>query len=235
MEKLNEILRHLARIFINLTQCTSMIWNIARYDKLNLVRCAWDIRCANSVIWLYDWNWQTIWRIKRYINIVHALQLHRLSGVNLYNNYICSLHIGCTVTHRGGRNNITLLSNSTSLYNGYINFATKEAVTSQLSRLGQMQIAIINLAAVNGVSHILVGLVWHTELNTIGSCQCTILFVAGGCTCPEINLEMFLLHTGCQGHWNCLWIAGWGEAAGTNIHAWLNESSCLFCSYDLCL
>ena len=235
MEQMDEVLGHLPGVLINLAQRTNPVRNIARHDKLDLVRSAWDIRSTNPVIRLYNRNRQAVWRIQRNIYVVHALQLQRLAGIYLHDNHVSSLHIRSSIAHGSSRDNIAFLGDSASLNDSHIDLAAHVSVASQLSRLGQMQIAVVNLAAVDCISHILVGLVWHTELDAVCPCQSTIFLITGGSAGPEVNLEVLLFHAGCQCQRHSLRITGWSKTTGTNIHARLDESCCFLSSNDLSL
>ena len=68
------------------------------------------------------------------------------------------------------------------------------AVARHLRRCTQMKVAIIDLTTVDPLAHRIIGLIRHTESDTMGIRQGSVQFRSNRSTRPQIDLERLLLH-----------------------------------------
>ena len=223
---------HLLGILINGRQRAGMVCNVAGDNVENLVRGAGDIIGTHPVICLNYGNWQTIWRIKGHIHIMHALQLQRLGGVDFHDDLVSALHIGSSVAQGSGRNEIAFFSDGASLHQCHIDLA-QVAATAQLRAFGKMQVEVVNGTVIDFLPQDSISLIRQTLLDAVNLSQHIIKFRAGGCTSPDVHGKRLFLHALCQCHGHSLGIGGSGETTAGHIHVGLEESCCLFCRDNL--
>ena len=165
---------------------------------------------------------------------MHTKEFYRLGSV-YFNNYLLSLlYVGCAVTKRSSRNDITFLGDHASLNDSNIKGTTVDhASTGQLTNFAKMEILILNFVCIDGVTHSAIGLIGHAEVNTVNVGQNFIELWAYGSTSPKVNLERLLLHALSKSNRNCFRITGRGESGRTNVHVRPDVKSCFFSSSDL--
>ena len=209
-----------------------MILDVARHDELDLVRRARDERRADAIVRLHDGNRQTVRRIERHVDVVHALKLQRLRRVDLDDDDIGLLHIGGGVAERRRGDDVALFRDGDGFDDGEIELA-EVADACELCGLAQMKIkivdgAVVDLAPENGVR-----LVRQALLDAVDGCKRVVKLRAGRSARPEVDLEGLLLHALGQGKRNCLRIGGSGEAAHADAHARLDVGSHFLRGHDL--
>ena len=209
-----------------------MILDVARHDVLDLVRRARDERRANAVIRLHDGNRQTIRRVERHVDVMHALKLQRLRRVDLDDDDVSLLHIGGGVAERGRGDDVALFRDGDGLDDGDVELA-EVADACELCGLTQMEVeivdgAIVDLAPKNGVR-----LVRQAPLDAVDGGKRVVKLRASRSARPDVNGEGLLLHALGQGKRNCLRISGSGEAAHADAHARLNEGRHFLRAHDL--
>ena len=98
-----------------------------------------------------------------------------------------------------------------------------------------MHFGIFDFVVVDSVTHIFVGLVRGTAIDSAGFGQFAIQFRTNGSTGIEVDLDLCAsLYLGCQSQGYGFRIAGRGEAGDTDVHVVLNVLGSSFGSRDFC-
>ena len=215
---------------IRCCKATRFIRNVYFHNTDNLLRIYLQIRCSDTVTWLIDWNFTTIWRVNRFVHIMESQTFcTTVCRIQFNNDMIGQTGNGRSNTSTGGQIDSTVRSNMTSFDNGYIQLSVI-TITQFLSHLRKVNIIISHLAIVHRLTEIGIGGIRCTIAERFGTNQGTISRISGRSTGENTNLERTTCGVFSFGNFCNFWSyglrrTGWRKTAETYIISMFDISS----------
>ena len=170
------------------------------------------------------------------VDVVHALELDGLPGVDFEDDAVGALEPGFVVAKRSGGDGAAILVDSGDLDDGHVELA-EESVLHVLGDVAEMDVDVLHVAVVDAFADGWIGLVREPDLHAVGGGERAVEFGAGGgagedADAEEIALFVGLVHAAGESGGELLGIAGAGESAHADIVTVADERGGLIGGHD---
>ena len=161
------------------------------------------------------------------VDVVHALELAALPGVDLEDDLLGLLQVGLVVAHRRGGDQFAVLGDRGHLDHRHVELA-EEALPHHRGQVRQVDVGVLRGAVVDLVPHDRVGLVRRPEGNAVHLGQRAVQLGGGGGARPHADGEFLapvvcLLDAGGQRPRHLLGVPRAGEAREPDVHPVLDQ------------
>ena len=175
-------------------------------------------------------------RLQAVVDVVHALERHRLPRVHLDDDFVSLLNPRLVVADRRTRNHPSVLEDGGDFDEGNVELA-KESVLHELSHVAQVDVHVLHFAGVDALAGFGIGLIGQAQVNAAGHGESAVQLRACGGAGEDADLKLLAAQVGVgnatgKRHGHSLRITGAGEAAHADLVAVLDQGGGFFGAHD---
>src|SRR5579871_4747007 len=169
---------------------TVSIWGIGEHDARNLLRRNCQVRRSDSISGADQrYRFAIRRRLEAVINIVHALERHRLPRVHLEDHPLGLIDPGLVVANRRARNQTTVFQHRRDFNERDVELA-QESVLHELRHMAEMNIHIFHLAGVDPLAGLGIRLIGQPQVDSASHGQRSVQLRTGGSAGKDADLEL---------------------------------------------
>ncbi len=185
-----------ARVLVRRLERAVAVGRVGQYYRDHLLWRHFEIGTADTLASVRKRNGPAIrWRLQTVINVVHALECHRLPRIYFDNDFLRLLNPGLVVAERRTGYHAAVFKHCGNFDQRHIKLAQK-TVFDELGHMAQVDVHVFHFAGIDALASLGIGLVGKSQMNAARHGERAVELRSGGSSGKDADLEFLAAQIG---------------------------------------